>query len=120
MNALVILLVLILAFLGLFFNLLKKYFHMRKSIKRLLQNVQNQTNKRAELLIKSSDQMELENQFHSQIDKRLLELEQKFPNTTNETDLSNQNTETLTKNFKKLVRSTLKLLKAEHSYYTNR
>ncbi|WP_347838627.1 hypothetical protein [uncultured Draconibacterium sp.] len=111
MAALVILLVLILISIGLLFSLIRRFLQLRQSLKIPKQEFQNRINMRSGLE-KTKEQMELKSQLHSLIDYRLHELEQKFPNTLSKTDASTPKTETLTKNFKMLMQTTLKLLKS--------
>lgn len=120
MNTLTVLLALITVIIGLSLKLLKKYFLTHKNIRRSNQEIEKQLIKHSELLNNAQEMYEMEKQLHAIIDKRLLQLEKEFPRPTTNTDLTSQKTERFTKSYKKMLRSTLKLLKVEHSYYANR
>ncbi len=120
MIALVLLFTLITGLLCLFLFLVRKYFYLRSGLKKFRKDLQTQDRKLTEAEENAQDNFELEKQLHSIINTRLLELEQKFPETVNGQKLPNSKTELLTKNFKNMFHSTLKLLKTEHSYYSNR
>jgi hypothetical protein len=120
MIALVLLFTLIIGLLCMFFFLVRKYFYLRSSLKTFGKDLQTQVGKLTESEEIAKEIFEVEKQLHSIIHTRLLELELKLPENENGQKLPNLKTELLTNNLKKMLHSTLKLIKTEHSYYSNR
>ncbi|WP_321288399.1 hypothetical protein [uncultured Sunxiuqinia sp.] len=120
MKTLIVLLALIMVITALFLRLLKEYALTQKDIRRSKQEFEIQLIKRTELLDNAKEMYEMEKQLHAVIDKRLQELEKEFSHATTKTNLSSKKTERFTESYKKMLSSTLKLLKVEHSHYANR
>ena len=109
MIALALLFIVIIGLLSVIVWLLQKYFEMYSS---LHTSESNQTAELQSHLYLQKNEMEIlqtEEEINTLIKKRLTEMEEKFPTEQPQEELS----EILIGNFKKVLHSTLKLLKTE-------
>ncbi|MCE4563966.1 hypothetical protein INQ51_06555 [Maribellus sp. CM-23] len=120
MTALALLFALVFGLLCLLVWQVQKYFNLQRNLKTFGEDLQTKVSKLADNEENVKENLEAEKQLHAIINKRLLELEQQFPDSATGHDLAGLKTEMFTKDFKKMFHSTLNLLKVEHSYYTNR
>ncbi len=109
MLALALLFIVIIGLLSVIVWLLQKYFEMYSSL-HLSENTHlNEFQNHLKLQKNTSQVSEMEQQINTLINERLTEMEDKFPTKQTQEEPS----EMLTRNFKKVLHSTLNLLKTE-------
>lgn len=109
MIALALLFIVIIGLLSVIVWLLQRYFEMYSNL-HITENTQlNKLQNQLKLQENTSKILETEEEINTLINKRLTEMEEKFPTEQPQEELS----EMLTGNFKKVLHSTLNLLKTE-------
>ncbi len=109
MLALALLFIVIIGLLSVIVWLLQKYFEMYSSLYLSKNTHLNKFQNHLKLQENTSQIFEMEQQINTLINKRLTEMEDKFPTEQKQEEVS----EILTGNFKKVLHSTLNLLKTE-------
>lgn len=115
MIALAFLFALIIGLLWIIVYLLEKYFDMHGSLHISKRNEQAELQNRLDMHKNRMKNSEVEKQIDAIIDRRLSELEQKFPDAEIQEGLTEQAPEVLIIRFKRMFYSTLNLLKTEHN-----
>lgn len=109
MIALALLFIVIVGLLSVIVWLLQKYFEMYSSLHTTQSNQMAELQNHLNLQKNEMEILQTEEEINTLIDKRLTEMEEKFPTEQPQEELW----EMLTGNFKKVLHSTLNLLKTE-------
>lgn len=111
MIALALLFIVIISLLWLVVRLLKKFFETYSNIYISESNENNKEQKFRELQKNKVSFLKINREIDIVIEERLAEMEQKFPTLQPQDDIS----ELLTGNFKRVLHSSLNLLKTKHN-----
>lgn len=113
MIALALLFIVIIGLLSVIVWLLQKYFEAYSSLHTPENSQMIELQRRFSIRQKQAETLGSEEQINAVINERLMEMERKFPSDPTQEGLSEQFPEVLTNNFKRLLWSTLNLMKAK-------